>query len=297
MHINTLKNTVLAGAALLLSLATPLQAATTADVLFVVDESGSMAGEHAWISNMVSSLDSALITAGVSGNQYGLVGFGGTSTHAVPSGTAGHGHTVGGGDFGTAAQLSTATGSLVTSGGTEDGYSGIEYALNNYTFRAEAALNVILITDENRDILPGSTNTFASILGLLQGKNALLNAVVNATYTNGALGIDGTDSYFEEAGGTFSTAAGGVGVTGNGGTLAEYVALALDSGGAAWNLNLLRAGGNTAAAFTAAFVDIKVAEIITQPPTGEVPIPAAAILFAPALLGFLGLRRKAKLAA
>ena len=89
----------------------------------------------------------------------------------------------------------------------------------------------------------------------------------------------------------------GGGVSGDGGTLAEYVALALDSGGAAWNLNLLRAGGDTAAAFTAAFVDIKVGEIISQPPTGQVPIPAAAFLFAPALLGFLGLRRKAKLAA
>ncbi|RLB64101.1 MAG: hypothetical protein DRH08_10205 [Deltaproteobacteria bacterium] len=28
--------------------------------------------------------------------------------------------------------------------------------------------------------------------------------------------------------------------------------------------------------------------------TGEVPIPAAAFMFAPALLGFMGLRRKAK---
>jgi hypothetical protein len=32
----------------------------------------------------------------------------------------------------------------------------------------------------------------------------------------------------------------------------------------------------------------------TAPPIGEVPIPAAAFLFAPALLGFMGLRRKAK---
>ena len=32
----------------------------------------------------------------------------------------------------------------------------------------------------------------------------------------------------------------------------------------------------------------------TAPPIGEVPVPAALFLFAPALLGFLGLRRKAK---
>ena len=293
MHINTLKKTVIAGAALLLSLATPLQAATTADVLFVVDESGSMSSEHSWIGSMVTALDSALGAAGVNNNQYGLVGFGGSSlTPHLP----GHGHTVGGGQFGTAAELVTATTSLVLNGGTEDGYSGIAHALNNYTFRAAAAVNVILITDEDRDITAGG-NTYASILTLLQGKNALLNAVVNASFTSSALGIDGTDSYFEEAGGTFSTVAGGVGTSGAGDTLTDYVDLALASGGAAWNLNNLRAGGNAADSFTAAFVDIKVGEITSQPPTGQVPIPAAAFLFAPALLGFLGLRRKAKLAA
>jgi len=290
MKISSLRKSVFVGAALLLSSAGSLQAATTADILFVVDESGSMSGEHSWISNMVTALDTALIGAGVTGNQYGLVGYGASSSHGIP----GHGHSVGGGDFGTAAQLSTATGSLVLSGGTEDGYSGLEYALNNYSFRGDAAANIILITDEDRDTLSGSTNTFASILGLLQGKNALLNAVVNASFTGGALGIDGTDSYFADGSGDYNTVAGGVGVSGSGSTLADYVNLALDSGGAAWNLNLLRAGGLTADSFTKAFVDIKVGEIISQPPTGEVPIPAAVFMFAPALLGFLGLRRKNK---
>ena len=290
MNASKLRNVVFGGAALLLSVAAPLQAATTADILFVVDESGSMSGEHSWIGSMVAALDTALIGAGVTGNQYGLVGFGGNSSHGIP----GHGHSVGGGDFGTAAQLATAAGSLSLSGATEDGYSGIEYALNNYSFRSNAAANVILITDEDRDTLSGSTNTYASILGLLQGKNALLNAVVNAGFTNGALGIDGTDSYFADGSGDYTTSPGGVGVSGSGSTLSDYVSLALDSSGAAWNLNLLRQGGLTAESFTAAFVDIKVGEIINQPPTGVVPIPAAAIMFAPALLGFLGLRRKTK---
>jgi hypothetical protein len=289
MDIKRLRNTILAGAALLLSPLVQLQAATTADILFVVDESGSMSTEHAWIGNMVGALDTALTGAGVSGNQYGLIGFGGSTSH----GTAGHKHTVGSGDFGTAAELATATSSLVLSGRTEDGYSGIDVGLNNYAFRSGAAVNVILITDEDRDILSGSTNTYANILGLLQGKNALLNAVVNARSTSSALGIDGTDSYFEDGTG-FTKSAGGVGTSGAGTTLTDYVNLALASGGGAWDLNKLRAGGVTATAFTAAFVDLKVAEIIIQPPVGQVPIPAAAFLFAPALLGFLGLRRKAK---
>jgi hypothetical protein len=236
-------------------------------------------------------------TAGVTGNRFGLIGFGASSSHGTP----GHKHSVGGGDFGTAAQLSTAAGSLVTSGSREDGYSGIDVALNDYIFRSGAAINVILITDENRDTLSGSTNTYASTLSLLQSKNALLNAVINVDFSSdansGALGIDGTDSYFEAALGAFTSETGSNSVdasgSSNNGSIDDYVNLALASGGAAWDLKKLRDGGNTADAFTAALVDIKVAEIIVQPPA-EVPVPAAAFLFAPALLGFLGLRRKAK---
>ena len=42
MNISRLRNIFIAGAAVLLSAITPVQAATTADVVFVVDESGSM---------------------------------------------------------------------------------------------------------------------------------------------------------------------------------------------------------------------------------------------------------------
>jgi hypothetical protein len=288
MNISSLRNIFLSGAALLLSAVTPVQAATTADVLFVVDESGSMSGEHSWISSMVSSLDSALTTAGVTGNRFGLVGFGGSGTHL-----AGHAH----GGFGTVASFTTQASTLVTNGSFEDGYSGIDFALNNFTVRGDAALNVILITDEDRDILGGSTNSFASILAALTGKNALLNAVINASFDNGALGTSSTDAYFSDGSGGFTSTAGAASVlSDSGSTKEDYVDLALATGGAAWNLNLLRAGGLVADSFTQAFIDIKVAEIIIQPPS-EVPVPAAAFMFAPALLGFFGLRRKAKIAA
>jgi len=294
MNKGKLRNTLLAGAALLLSSVAPLQAATTADVLFVVDESGSMSGEHGWISNMVTSLDNALGLAGVTNNQYALVGFGGRAPHL-----AGHTHDVNGTDFGTAAQLATATGSLVLNGGTEDGYSGITHALTNYKFRPGAAVNVILVTDEDRDTIDSSL-TFASVLKLLKGQNALLNAVVNSTFgtaqDNNALGIakSPTQGYYADGAGGYNIGAGGA-LIGSGSTIKDYVDLALATGGAAWNLNKLRAGGLIADSFTKAFVDIKVGEIIVQPPGGgEVPIPAAVFMFAPALLGFLGLRRRAK---
>jgi Mg-chelatase subunit ChlD len=44
------------------ALATP-----AADVIFVVDESGSMSGEHAWLGTMVASMEANLIAAGVGG--------------------------------------------------------------------------------------------------------------------------------------------------------------------------------------------------------------------------------------
>ena len=290
--MNKLRNTFLAGMALLLSAISPVYAATTADIIVVVDESGSMSGEHAWLSSMISTLDTKLISAGVTGNRFALVGFGGSGSHL-----AGHDH----GGFGNATQFGTATGSLVLNGSTEDGYSGIQHALDNLTARSGAALNVILVTDEDRDTLSGSSNTYASILAALTGKNALLNAVVNANFSDsvqgsGALGIDSAlNSYFADGSGAFNAFTNGSNPSGAGSTEADYVDLALATGGAAWDLKKLRAGGLTAASFTEAFVDIKVAEIIIQPPSA-VPVPAAVFMFAPALLGFLGLRRKAKMA-
>ena len=47
-----------------------------ADVVFVVDESGSMAGEHAWIQEVVEDLDAGLEARGIGTNRYGVVGFG-----------------------------------------------------------------------------------------------------------------------------------------------------------------------------------------------------------------------------
>ena len=60
-------------------------------------------------------------------------------------------------------------------------------------------------------------------------------------------------------------------------TGSDYVDLALNSGGAAWNLNILRSGGTNADSFTASFVDTKVQEITEQPPV-SVPEPGTLAL-------------------
>lgn len=266
--------------------ATTAQAAPAfADVIVLMDESGSMSGEHAWLGGMIGSLDAGLNTAGLTPNQYGLVGFGGGGTH-LP----GHQHNVGGSQFGTAAQYATATGTLVLNGGTEDGYSGIN-AANGYTFRAGAARNYILVTDEDRDNTNGAL-TYANILSSLTGANALLNAVVDATFKCGdntvALGIaSGGKGYKADGMGGFTTCTGATAFSGSGTTIADYVNLALASGGGAWDLNFLRAGGDTATSFTKAFIALKVEEI-----TNQVPLPGTLALLGIGLVGLGAVRRK-----
>ena len=67
-------------AVLFTSLINPAQvrSAESADFLFIVDESGSMSGEHTWLTNTIGSLDTALEAKGLHSNRYGLIGFGGS---------------------------------------------------------------------------------------------------------------------------------------------------------------------------------------------------------------------------
>ncbi len=286
-----IRNTVIAAALLAVLPAFSARAVVVinpmADIVFVVDESGSMAGEHGWLGTMVTGFNTNLVTAGVTDAKFGLVGYGG-------AGAIVNGRTLT--NFTSAASFATATGSLVTSGSTEDGYAGIAYALSNLTFRSGAAVNVVLVTDEDRD--NNSPNTYAGILAALNAKSALLNVVVNGTFKNSAgttgLGHDSdTNAYLANGSGgyTFTSPLGTA--TGAGTTIADYYNMALATGGAAWDLNQLRAGGNTAASFTAAFTAIKVAEIISQPPSTNVPDSGTTIVL---LLGSLaaigGLRRR-----
>jgi hypothetical protein len=262
-----------------------------ADILVVVDESGSMSGEHAWIGSMVANLNTNLVAAGVTNAQYALVGFG--NGQGGNFGANNLGRTLTG--LTSVAGFQTASGNLVLTGGFEDGYSGMNYALNNIALRNGAALNVILVTDENRDN-GNAALTYASMLSAFTSRNALLNVVVDNPFTadGPALGVDSDGFGYKADGlGGFTKVAGGVVGNGDGDTETTYVAMALATGGAAWNLNQLRAGGLVAQSFTSAFTAIKVAEIISQPPSNRVPDSGATIMMLLSGLAVVaGLRRR-----
>lgn len=261
----------------------------TANVVFIVDESGSMAGEQAFLRDtVIGGLDAGLSAAGVTNRSYGVVGFG-------AGGTGNLGRVLGSG-LQDAAATATNLDNLVTTGSFEDGYSGIDFALNNFAFDAGAAINFILVTDEDRDNGNAMLDR-VSIESALTSANILLNAVVSHTVdgdntvagTQTAIGVDADgNSYNADGSGGFVTNPNGELTTADfGSTRDDYSELALATGGAVWNLNILRNGGLDAASFAQAFIDIKVQEIVSQLPTDPTPTPTPAPVPLPAGLPLL----------
>ncbi len=180
-----------------------------------------------------------------------------------------------GASFGPASLFIGASQLLVTSaGGTEDGYAGIAAALRQLPFRSSAAGNIILVTDENRDIV--DTNfTLASIIAEARTNNVRINTVLDGLVQDNAgqaaIGLDdlmqaytadGSGGFVIKTNGTFIGPATNDDSAEN--PLAEYVPLAWQTGGATWDLNQLRQGGLTAVSFTKAFVDVNVESIELQ---------------------------------
>lgn len=246
-------------------------ASGVADVVVAIDESGSMGGEQAWISQAVGSLQAGLLSRNIGiteENNYGLVGFTNAGSSRVLR-NAGNNWTSGE-DFPLlASQLSTSR------PGTEDGWRGVTMALNEYEFRENSARNIILVTDEDRDNTSSSI-TFDSVLEDLETNNALLNVVVDARFYcedgTRALGVDSNNrGYVADGQGGVETCINATATSGFGATVNHYVDLAMLNGGAAWDLNFLRSGGHYAESFTKAFVDIKVREIVEQLPPLDMP--------------------------
>ena len=249
----------------------------TADVILLIDESGSMSMELSWIPNMVIELDSMLRKIGIGNstrNRFGVVGFGGD---CKPEQSAlGTVYSVNNSKLFYSSEDILSVLKLVQGGGrVEDGYSAMETALKSYVL-GNASRLFILISDEDRSIQnPNLTRSY--IRDALIQNGIVLNAAVDQRLYAGelrAMGIDvnQTAYVFDPSSVFLNRIFEGRSVVvpsdgGYGHTRQDYTQLAWNSGGAVWDLGLLRLGGLVTEAFTNAFVEANVKEIVAQTET------------------------------
>ena len=262
----------------------------TTQIITIMDESGSMSNEQAWIDDAMIALDASLLA--LAGNDiydgtFGLVGYGGNISGQEPRKIL-----VGGNDLGTVNEFSTATQSLRANGFEEDGFEAIDFVFDNYNV-GNGLTSIFLVTDEDRDNT--STDTYASILNQLVTTNTLLNSVAPCRFfdtdNNEVLGIDAEqNAYRSDGSGGFLASVGDLSRTSCAGSAkTDYVELAFASGGASWSITQLRNNPNV---FTTAFVNTTGSTVVSQPkPTVSVSTPATTGLIGLSL-GILAFRRK-----
>ena len=236
------------------------------DVVIVMSESSSMIAFHHWLPSTIRILDNALLESNIGTdplvpNRYALVGFG---RSALPNGsdifTRPHAFTVDGEKVVNADKFTVLARQLYASGNVQDGYLAIEYALKSLTDDngenllrigdPGVIINVILITDKDRSVLTpyGSSITRSRVTRTINKAGALLNVVVDQAFYAGndrAFGYDSTRTayvagQFGEYRTTTTNARLGVAF---GGTTRDYTNVALESGGAAWDMRILQLGG------------------------------------------------------
>ena len=248
-----------------------------------MDESQSMDQEHRWLPGMIESLDNNLKRLGIGADQerpnlFAIVGFG-LQKSFTDRGLPRIMTTDDGNDTFTASEAAEVAAKLIGKGRIEDGYLAISDAIKNVSWPAHRPMlgrsangiskNLIFITDEDRDIIlpEGANLTRQTIKRLLRRNNIIPNFVLDQNFiANGqpAIGMDYTRTGYvaTEECDHFAVAKDVYPGIGYANTRRDYTRLVLEESvhGAAWDINILRTGGCSSQAFTAAFVDLKVEE-------------------------------------
>ncbi len=162
---NTLKS---AAAAILLLASTSASAATVADVAFVIDQSGSMDGEFAWLSNSISTISQSIADAGITA-RYAVSGyesaFGTADSRNIYS------------DFSSDINnVINATTGVSTYGYREYSYDAAVAATTGFSWNSAAAKVIILITDEGSP-QSGEINTETGVGAIMSDGSFLLNVI------------------------------------------------------------------------------------------------------------------------
>jgi len=123
-----------------LSVGGAAQAGIIADVLWVIDTSGSMGDDIDQVRLRIQEFNSVMLSNTIDA-QYGLVRFGGANTLIQDITNFGNFDRVGG-PF----RLLAANG-----GGTEDGSEAMRVGVTSASWRNDAVRNIILVTDEDDD--------------------------------------------------------------------------------------------------------------------------------------------------
>jgi hypothetical protein len=235
----------------------PVSASGFADIIVVMDESGSMFAAQQFSIGLIANLDQQLAAAGIGDgrigfNQFGLVGFSDSTTpRAFPVGA-------GGALFGTSVEYAAAAQNLTIGGFLEDGWEALQFTANTYQFRPSAAKFIILVTDEDRDPVDLSA-TFANTLAAVQGTGATLEGILGVSIVDGnnlpALALDSQGTAFlADGAGGFTTSPGGSIQFAFGTTQTDYVDMAFATGGIVGDISQISQGGLTAASFGQAMV-------------------------------------------
>ncbi|HUG86180.1 MAG TPA: DUF6531 domain-containing protein, partial [Euzebya sp.] len=141
-----------------------------ADIVFLIDESGSMGDDQADVRANADFIASEL--AKVVDPRFALVGFGARAANGDPRLISG---------FTDVGGFSSALGQLRTDGGREPGVLATTYAMNNLSFRFGASACVVLVTDEDSD-----GGSVATAHGALDSRNATWFGIVRPFVGNTA---------------------------------------------------------------------------------------------------------------